>query len=335
MIRSLRVSSYLCLSAIIFVAIASSCATKKKAQIITLKTTTTATGTTATATVGPVKKEGIKKFGDLIPAKTKVDKGLFNTYKVDGKYYYEIPDSILSREMLVVTRLDKSPAGVKVPGQQYGGEEENEQVWKWEKHDKQIFIRVPSYTIRADSASDMYRSVKNSNLDVVLASFDIKAYNKDTTGVVIDVSDFYNGDVAAIGISDDLKKAYKVSALDNSRSYIDTIKSFPINIEARVLKTYRATESPTDNTNAAITFELNTSMLLLPKIPMKARLSDDRVGFFGQSQTDYGTDAQKAEVTSYIHRWKLEPKNEAAYEKGELVEPKKQIVFYIDPATPK
>ena len=244
----------------------------------------------ATATIGPAKKEGIKKFSDLIPVKTVVDKGLFNTYKVDGKYYYEIPDSLLGREMLVVTRLTKTPTNTR----QYGGEEANDQVWKWEKHDKQIFIRVPSYSVRADSTSDMYKSVKNSTLDVVLAAFDIKAYNKDTTGVVIDVTDFYNGDIAAIGISDDTKKAYKISALDNSRSYIDTIKSFPVNIEARVLKTYRATESPTDNTNAAITFELNTSMLLLPGVAMKARLSDDRVGYFGQSQTDYGTDAQKS-----------------------------------------
>ncbi|MDB4921244.1 zinc-dependent metalloprotease [Mucilaginibacter sp.] len=337
MTKQLRANSYLCITAVVIAVIAGSCKTKKEAtgQTVTLKTTATPTGSSATATIGSGKKEGIKKFGDLIPSKTKVDSGLFNTYKVDGKYYYEIPDSLLNREMLVVTRLAKTPANIQVSNQQYGGEKTNDQVWKWERHDKQIFIRVPSYSVRADSTSDMYRSVKNSNLDVVLASFDIKAYNKDTTGVVIDVSDFYNGDITAIGITEDVKKAYKISALDNSRSFIDTIKSFPINTEARVLKTYRATESPTDNTNAAITFELNTSMLLLPKIPMDVRLRDTRVGYFGQRQTDYGTDAQKAEVTSYIHRWKLEPKDEAAYARGELVEPKKQIVFYIDPATPK
>jgi hypothetical protein len=336
MMKPFRRNAYLCIPAIAIAVIAGSCKTKKDAiQTVTIKTTATASGSSATATIGAGKKEGIKKFGDLIPSKTKVDNGLFNTYKVDGKYYYEIPDSLLNREMLVVTRLAKTPANMKVSNQQYGGEETNDQVWKWERHDKQIFIRVPSYSIRADSTSDMYRSVKNSNLDVVLASFDIKAYNKDTTGVVIDVTDFYNGDIAAIGITEDVKKAYKISALDNSRSFIDTIKSFPINTETRVLKTYRSTESPTDNTNAAITFELNTSMLLLPKSPMKARLNDSRVGFFGQSQVDYGTDAQKSEVTSYVHRWKLEPKDEAAYERGELVEPKKQIVFYIDPATPK
>jgi hypothetical protein len=334
MSKSLKVTHYLFITSFLAIGI-SSCATKKTVQTVTVKTTSTASGSTATATIGPSKKEGIKKFSDLIPAKTKVDNGLFNTYKVEGKYYYEIPDSLLGREMLVVTRLAKMPADVKVSNQQYGGEEANEQVWKWEKHDKQIFIRVPSYSIRADSTSDMYRSVKNSNLDVVLAAFEIKAFNKDTTGVLIDATDFYTGDITAIGIPDELKKAYKITSVDNSRTYIDTIKSFPINIEARVLKTYRAAESPTDNSNGAISFELNTSMLLLPKTPMKARLRDNRVGFFGQKQTDYGTDAQRALVTSYIHRWKLEPKDEAAYQRGELVEPKKQIVFYIDPATPK
>jgi hypothetical protein len=313
-----------------------SCILKKQAkqQSGTYNVSQTTSG--SVTVTGPLpKKEGIKKFSDLIPAKTKVNKGLFNTYKVEGKYYFEIPDSLMGREMMVITRLSKTPSGIKVWNQQYGGEEANDQVWKWDRHDKQIFIKVPSYSVRADSTSDMYKSVKNSNLDAIIASFDIKAYNKDTTGVVIDVTDFYNGDVNAISISDDLRKAYKISSLDNSRSYIDTIKSFPINIETKVVKTFKAAESPTDNTNAAITFELNTSMLLLPKIPMKARLSDDRVGYFGQKQTDYGTDAQKAEVTAYIHRWKLEPKDEKAYQNGELVEPKKPIVFYIDPATPK
>jgi hypothetical protein len=76
-------------------------------------------------------------------------------------------------------------------------------------------------------------------------------------------------------------------------------------------------------------------MLLLPKTPMKSRLLDERIGFFGQRQIDFGTEAQKAKVTAYIHRWRLEPKDEAAYLRGELVEPKKQIVYYIDPATPK
>lgn len=283
----------------------------------------------------PAKKEGIKLFKEIITAKAKTKDGLFKTHKVDDRWFFEIPDSMLNREMLVVTRLSKVPSGVKVGNQQYGGEQLNEQVWKWERRGKQIFIRVPSYSVKANENSDMYQSVQNSNLPAILASFDIKAYNKDTTGVIIDVTDFYNGDIMAIGATDQLRKTYKVSALDPSRSYLDTIKAFPVNIEVGTSKTYRAAESPNDNSNGAITFEFNTSMLLLPKKPVTARLMDNRVGYFGQGQTDFGTDAQKAERTAYIHRWNLVPKDTNAYKRGELVEPIKPIVIYIDPATPK
>ncbi len=328
MSKPLSTSNRLRFILLLSAATALSCATKKPIVPAT-------TGAAANPPAAAGKKDAIKKFGDVITSKAVMHKGLFTVYKDEGKYYYEIPDSILNREMLVVTRFVKTPSGLASFGQQYGGEQINDQVWKWQRHDKQVFIRVPSYSVIADSTSDMYRSVKNSNLDAVLASFDIKAFNKDTTGVIVDVTDFYNGDIAAISLSDGIRKIYKISGVDNSRSYIDTIKTFPINTEVHTLKTFRAGESPTDNTNASITFELNTSMVLLPKTPMKPRLLDKRVGYFGQTQTDYGTDAQKAQVTAYIHRWRLEPKDEAAYNRGELVEPKKQIVFYIDPATPK
>jgi hypothetical protein len=300
------------------------------------KTTKGATPAVPAATPAAApKKEGIKPFSEVITAKARTTNGLFKTHKVDDKWYFEIPDSMINREMLVVTRLAKVPAGVKVGNQQYGGEELNEQVWKWERRGKQVFIRVPSYATKADPNSDMYESVQNSNLAQILASFEIKAYNKDTTGVVIDVTDFYNGDVMAIGATDQIRKAYKVTMYDATRSYIDTVKTFPINLEVKTAKTYRAAESPTDNSNAAVTFEFNTSMLLLPKIPVKARIMDNRVGFFGQSQIDYGSNAQKAERTAYIHRWNLVPKDTNAYKRGELVEPVKPIVIYIDPATPK
>ncbi|MEE1946464.1 zinc-dependent metalloprotease [Pedobacter sp. KR3-3] len=314
------------------------CALGSTASFAQQKKTTTPPTTAAPAAATPPaapKKEGIKPFAEVITAKAKTKSGLFKTHRLDDKWYFEIPDSILNREMLVVTRLAKVPSGVKVGNQQYGGEQLNEQVWQWERRGKQIFIRVPSYAVRAEENTDMYQSVKNSNLSTILASFDIKAYNKDTTGVVIDVTDFYNGDILAIGASDALRKAYKTTVYDNTRSYIDTIKTYPLNIEVGTAKTYRSAESPIDNSIGAVTFEFNTSMLLLPKTPVKPRFMDARVGFFGQSQIDFGTDAQKSERTVYIHRWNLVPKDTVAYKRGELVEPVKPIVIYIDPATPK
>lgn len=279
----------------------------------------------------PAPKSGIRPYKEVITDKAKTDKGLFKVHRLDGKYFFEIPDSLFNREMLVVTRYAKTPT---VDGT-YGGEELNEQIWKWQRRDKQVFIRIPSYKNIAAENSDMSQSVKNSNLEAVLSSFDIKAINNDSSSVVIDVTDLYSKDVQSLGLPQQLRTQYKITTLDESRTYVDTIKSFPINIEVRSLKTYRASDPPGDKTLGSITVEIHNSMLLLPKVPFKPRFSDDRVGFFGQSQTDYGLDAQKAQVTRYIHRWKLEPKDPEAYKRGELVEPKKQIVYYIDPATPQ
>jgi hypothetical protein len=301
----------------------SGCAAKKQNK----KTAVSATVKPAP----PAKKDGIKPYSEIITTKAKSDSGLFTVHKVDDKYYYEIPDSLFGREMLAVTRYVKTPA---VNGT-YGGEEINEQVWKWEKRDKQVMLRVPSYTNIAADSSEMYESVRNSNLAPILASFDIKALSKDSNGVVIDVTDFFSKDVSALGLSSDTKTQYKITRLDESRSYIDTIRSFPINIEVRTVKTYIANNPPVDNSLGSVTAELSTSMVLLPKVPMQARLYDERIGYFSKRQTDYGLDAQKATVTRYIARWRLEPKDSAAYARGELVEPKKQIVYYIDPATPK
>jgi hypothetical protein len=276
----------------------------------------------------------LPRLDSVIPKSAQVHKGLFNTYKVRDKYYFEIPDSLLDREMLVVTRMIKAPAGLTQLTHQYGGEQLNEQVWKWTRRGDQIFIKVPSYSIRGGSNGQMQEAVANSNFETILAAFTIKARSKDGKGILIETDDFFNSDILATGISASMKRSYKISDLDNSRSYIDTIKTFPINIETTTVKTYRSAGSPTDNSNGAMTFELNTSMLLLVKDPAKPRIYDGRVRYISQHQTDFGTDAHESVETRYIHHWKLEPKDEAGYERGELSEPKKQIVFYIDPATP-
>jgi len=143
-------------------------------------------------------------FDQLIPVGTKFNAGLFKTYLVGGKYYFEIPDTLLGRPMIVITRFKKTSFGLTTPQHQYGGEKENEQVWTWERHGRQIFIRVQNYKIMADAKSGMQQAVASSNLPPILAAFDIKAL--DGSGVLIDVTDFYRGDTPAIGITEDEKK---------------------------------------------------------------------------------------------------------------------------------
>jgi hypothetical protein len=273
---------------------------------------------------------------DAIQAHCNQDfKPLFLTEKINDRYYFTIPDSLLGREMIVVTRLLKSPAKISVERERYGGEKLNTQVWKWEQHGQRVFIRVINYGQKADSSSNMEKALRNTDLGTILCAFEVKKKDPVAHTTKIDVTDFYNGDTPATGISDALRKAYKVSFLDPSRSYLDTIKSFPGNIEICTVKTYRSETSPTDNTNGAITFELNVSMLLLPKIAMKPRLFDPRVRYLREEFAYYGNGQHPVENISLINRFRLEPADTAAYKRGELVEPKKKIVFYIDPATPK
>jgi hypothetical protein len=275
------------------------------------------------------KESGIQPYEKVITEKAKTDEGLLKVHKIDDKYFYEIPDTLLEREMLMVTRKAKS-----AQGSGYGGEEINEQVLRWQRKDKKLLLRIVSYNSVANDSLPIASSVHSSNFEPIVQSFDIKALGKDSASVVIEVTSLFSKDVAAIGMSNTERKNFKVTALDESRSFIESIKSFPLNIEARNVLTYKATEPPSNSQTGSVSIEINNSMILLPKIPMMPRLLDKRVGYFSISQVDYGLDEQKATKRTYITRWRLEPKDPEAYKRGELVEPVDPIVYYIDPATP-
>ena len=151
---------------------------------------------------------------------------------------------------------------------------------------------------------------------------------------MIDITSMLTTDVPVLGLAQQRRTQYQVRTLDTPRSYVVSIKSFPTNIEARHVLTYSAGLAPTNSETGTISVEMNQSMVLLPEKPMMARLNDDRVGFFGVQQTDYGLPVQRSEVRRYIARWRLEPGDPAAFARGELVDPVKPIVYYIDPATP-
>ncbi len=278
----------------------------------------------------PKDKNGIKPYDEVITKEAKTDEGLFKVHKVEDNYYYEIPDSLMGREMLMVTRIAKTADKLG-----YGGEKANTQVLRWQKKDNKILLRVVSYNNVANDSLPIYESVRNSNFEPILAAFDIKAFSPDSSNIVIEVNDLFTKDVKALGLQKWRRERYKVSSLDKDRSYIESIKSYPINIEARHVMTYSAKEPPSNASVGAISLEINNSMVLLPEEPMQPRIYDQRVGWFTLTQTDYGLDEQKAAKKTYLARWRLDPKDTEAFTRGELVEPVKQIVYYIDPATPE
>ena len=281
------------------------------------------------------KKKKTPKYSDFVNKSTKTDKGLFDVHETKEKFYYEVPDSLLGKEMLLVTRLKDIPAGLG-GGYVNAGTKTNTQVVIWEKFKKKLLLKVRSYNAVAEDSLPIYKSVKANNLEPIIYAFDIKAKNPDSTATVVDVTKFFSTDVKAIsGLPSFFRRSYQVRRLDPSRSFINSVKSYPKNIEVVQDFTFDANNPPSNRSTNTISIRVNQSMILLPEKPMQPRIYDRRVGYFTTRTVDYGSEALKADAKQYIRRWRLEPKDPAAYARGELVEPIKPIVYYLDPGTPE
>lgn len=276
------------------------------------------------------KKPKIKPYDEVITKDAKSDEGLFTVHMVDEQLYYEIPENMLGREMLLVSRIAKTAAGLG-----YGGEKSNTQVVRWQRHGNKILLRIVAHVNVADENVPIFRAVQNANLEPIAMKFDIAALGKTSGSIVIDVTGLFTKDVSMLGLSQGRRTTYKVKKLDTDRSFLVSAKSFPKNIEVKNILTYQATEPPSNPSTESLTLQMNHSMIVLPEKPMMPRMEDERVGYFSIEQTDYGIEAQRAVKRQYITRWRLEPSDPQAFARGELVEPVKPIVFYVDPATPK
>ncbi|HUQ96648.1 MAG TPA: zinc-dependent metalloprotease, partial [Chitinophagaceae bacterium] len=297
-------------------------------------------------------RTGPKSFRSFFDtSKLRTQKGLVVVHWQDDKYYFEIPNTLLGKDLLTVTRYVRMAAGAPI----YGGEQTAQNVLRFERGpENKIFVRTILNVIASpDSSKPIYRAVRNSNVDPIAAAFDIKAYNRDTSGVIIDVTDFFKGDNQIVSINPTMKRLLGLSSIASDRSYIETIRSFQDNTEIHTVKTFTATPPPISfgppspspfpsvnlpaaNAAGAVTMEINTSVIRLPDVPMKRRFFDPRVGYFADQVSEFLDTVQRANTETYIVRWRLEPKPEDVerYKRGELVEPQKPIVYYIDPATP-
>jgi hypothetical protein len=278
------------------------------------------------------KKGAILPYGKVVTKEMKTDEGLFKVHSADDKYLFEVPDTLFNREMLMVTRIAKTANGIG-----FGGGKTNTQVLRWQRKGKKILLRVVSHNVVADTILPVHEAVVNSNFEPVLFSFPIKAFNKDTTAVVIDATSLFSTDVKPLGFPQFYRSRYKISRMDKTRSYIDRVSSYPENIEVRHVKTYFSSKPPSNRSVGSISVEMSNSMILLPKTPMKRRYFDERVGWFARGQVDYGLEDQRSKTVTYLDRWRLEVKDEDLdkFKAGELVEPKKKIIYYVDRATPE
>ncbi len=304
----------------------------------------------ATTPAPPPQRSGPRPYKEVITEKAQTDEGLFKVHRLDDKWYFEVPDSLLGRDILVVSRISKSAAGLSNGFSGYAGDIINNNVIRFEKGpSNKIFLKRVSFDQRSSDENGMYKAVVNSNMQPIMQSFDIRAFGNDsvtrTRSTVIEVTDYLNGDNDVLFFNTRIKSGLQLGAVQSDKSYINSVRSYPVNIEIKTVKTYSrgASAGPGASPFAglapggAFTLELNSSVLLLPQHPSQPRYFDPRVGFFTRSYTDFDANPQGVKEIEMAVRWKLEPKEEdiEKYKRGELVEPKKPIIYYIDPATPK
>jgi hypothetical protein len=295
-------------------------------------------------------KAGPKPYKEIITDKAKTSKGLFTVHKVEDKYYFEIPAKLLTRDILVVNRVSKSSVESAKQFYGYAGDQIAENVIRFEKGpNNKIYLKNISYNVNpTDSTKDMYRSVMKSNIQPITMAFDVKAYAPDSLGggIVIDITDNITADNEIFGFAGFAKTQFQAGSFQADKSYIVSVRPYPTNIEITTVKTFGKSAGmqipipgmpPSPPSQATVTLEMNSSLLILPEKPMKPRYKDNRVGYFSTGFTDFDANPQGVKDISLIARWRMEAKPEdmEKYKRGELVEPVKPIVFYIDPTTPK
>ena len=290
-----------------------------------------------------VDKEDVKSKNKKEPKETEYQKlikkggtvtdGLFRVRHIEDKYYFEVPDSMIGRYILCVTRFTAVPQNFGM----FAGEEITHSTIYFEKRDtSQIMIRQYVLSHLADNGDNISRTLEQSTIDPIVQSFKVIGQNEEKDASLIEVTSLFNSDNNLMSFSNNDKTSLKVGGLMKDRTFIDTIKVFPTNIEVATTRTYGSSPARSEaSKTGTITMAFNTSMVLLPKEPMRKRLWDDRVGYFVNNFVRFSDAQHKTEHESFISRYRLVPKNKKKYLRGELTEPEKQIVYYIDPATPK
>jgi hypothetical protein len=269
-------------------------------------------------------------YNMVITSDAEFFKGIFTVVKVKDKYFFEIPNEVLDRDFQVTSRIGKGPAMfMKMPAGNSGALLESTQIRFTKGPNDKIFVKEFVYDEMATDTTDngLYRALTLNNLQPVISAFNIKAYGKNS--VVIDVTDYINSDLGIF--TGNIKEVFHATSFLADRSYINAIEAFPGSVDVRTVKTYEG------QGKSNLTTEVNTSFLILPKEIMRFRYSDPRVGYSAVLRTDLDQDPQRIKKVELINRWRLEPKPEDSerYAKGELVEPQKPIIFYINPTTPK
>lgn len=293
------------------------------------------------------KKKAATEKKDTTPAQTAYDKLLdkpgkvtaksnfITMHKLNGKLYFEIPLQYLGREMLLASTLTETSDGM------FGdvGYKQNDPLHvRFVKGDSCIYLKNITSSSTVDPGNDaLQKAVDRSYADAIVMSYKIEAYNNDKSAIVIDITDLFTTDVKDFSFLPNFGMLSVKGDFRREASGLDEIKSFDDNLVVKSYMTYKVTLGFLFFTlaeNLPVTGKVTRSLVLLPEDKMQPRISDARVGVFNTRKQHVSTREDGIQKYSLANRWRIEPKDMAAYQRGELVEPKKPIVWYVDDAFP-
>lgn len=278
-------------------------------------------------------------YQDIQKKKTAEAKGMFTITLSGGKVYFEIPDSLLEREFVMGTTIKSisdNNNGV------VGSKAMNLQHITFARRDSTLLLReLESEYISPDG--NIERALSKSNVGPIMKSFPVKAWGPDSSAVY-DVTEMflehdkkYNSPFMEISKYADYERTEKFI---KDLSYISGIRSFSDNLSVTSSMSYTYTlkkkgESKPLISDQPLTAELTRSILLLPEKIYHPRRGDYRIGYFHTTREQLGSTVESSKEVYFTNRWNLTPSDTAAYKRGELVEPVKPIVFYIDSDFPE
>lgn len=266
-------------------------------------------------------------------------KGLIILHKMDNKIYFELPLSLLGKDMLIGSTVTE----ITNNGFANVGEKPHEPMHvMFTRTDSTINLRQVTCAYMSKDRN-LQERIKTSMMPAIIENLAIKAYSPDSTAVVIDMTNFLLSDNEQLNPFSAYAPvtwsgAWIEKEFKRNNSQIAKIKAFDDNVSVQSSLTYSV--SLRDKRSyywykEPFTAVMTRTFLLLPEEPMRPRLADPRINIFWQGYSEFSNEGNGMKPLYYANRWRLEPKDEAAYRRGELVEPKKPIVFYIDNAFPE
>ncbi len=269
-----------------------------------------------------------RAFNQVITSRATTKKGVFNVHQVGQNLFFEIPASEVGKDFVITTVIAGTPTSVDI-----NGTLGPDRVIRFERRSNRIYLRdVRFNNVATDSALLGKRAMDLISQFPIIASFPVAAYGADSAAV-IDVTRMFTG-----GIQEFTANGQRATVAAD-RSYIERFAAFSRNVNVTAVQTFTpqaAAGAPAPgggrggapgNTTQSYTF----SIVRLPDDPMMPRLLDARVGFFGQTKSDFGSPELRVTQRRYIARWRLECSDQKV---GDLCVPKKPITYYVDPATP-